>query len=71
MASPPTDPYTLVSFVSENDEDPSNHFLRAYEDFASLLEECKLSESDAMFITGLETPPDDSIQFYGELFSTE
>ena len=71
LAIPPSDPYTLVSLAKETDEDPSNHYLRAYEDFASLLEECKLCKSDAMFITGLETPPDDSIQFYGELFCTD
>ena len=65
------EPYTLLSIKGDPESDPKHHYLRAYEEFASLLENCKLIESDAMFITDIETPPNKSIEFYGELFSTE
>ena len=67
-----SDPYTLVSLREDpDDEDPKFHFLRAWEDFSTLLEDCKLEEMDAMFVTALETPGDGPIEFHGEIFSTE
>ena len=67
-----TDPYTLVSLGGGEvaDEDPKHLFLRAYEDFTALLEECAKDESDTMFITSLETSPGEAIEFYGKLFQT-
>ena len=68
-----TDPYTLVSLGGEElaDEDPQHLFLRAYEDFGTLLEECSADQADTLFITNLEAAPGESIQFYGELFRTD
>jgi hypothetical protein len=67
----PQEPYTLLSIKGDPESDPKHHYLRGYEEFATLLEKCKLIDSDTMFITDIETPPNKSIEFYGELFSTE
>jgi hypothetical protein len=67
----PSEPYTLLSLGDDiADEGPVHHFLQAYEDFETLLEDCKLKESDALFITEIETVADEPIQFTGELFHT-
>jgi len=67
----PHEPYTLLSIKGDPESDPKHHYLQAYEEFASLLENCKLIDSDAMFITDIETPINNSIELYGEHFSTE
>ena len=68
----PSDPYTLMSLSrAVEDEDPQHHYLQAYEEFSSLLEVCQSKESDTLFVTEMETPEQEPIEFYGELFSTE